>query len=74
MITKMWLLRSQKDGTPAINLFFTDRTGITTSVCYEVSEELYNTWVPDSNGPAFKGENVREGVIYDVPLKANLKG
>lgn len=36
-----------------------------------VSEELYDQWVPDTQH--FPGESLSEGVIYDKPLKANLK-
>ena len=39
-----------------------------------LSEEAYAEWVPETNVPIFKGENVKDGIVYDVPLKANLKG
>jgi hypothetical protein len=36
-----------------------------------VSEEVYDTWVPDTNH--FPGESLSEGVVYDKPLIPNLK-
>lgn len=41
------------------------------SVTYLITEELYDKWVPDTNH--LPGESLSEGVVYDKPLKANLK-
>lgn len=51
---------AEKHGAPAI-----------TSTATLVSEELYDQWVPDTNH--YPGESLSEGVVYDKPLKENLK-
>ncbi len=68
MITKVWFHRTTEN-KPAISLFSSDSIGesVLTS---EVSEEVYDNWVPDTNH--FPGENIKEGVIYDKKSQRHM--
>lgn len=74
MITRIWFKRTAKN-VPVVCLEHTphdnDSNGPTHTDVFMVSEELYDQWVPDTQH--FPGESLSEGVVYDKPLKENLK-
>lgn len=74
MITKIWFKRTAQN-VPVVCLEHKHhdnlrRPPVFTDV-FQVSEELYDQWVPDTNH--FPGESLSEGVVYDKPLVPNLK-
>jgi hypothetical protein len=69
MITKIWFHRTAEN-IPAITLFTEGPDGAFSDI-FELTEECYDIWVPDTNH--FPGENLNEGVVYDKPLIPNLR-
>ena len=74
VVTRFWLVRDKVTGRPGIMLFFENTDNEKKARCFEMTEECYCSWVPDTNGPSYVGENLRRGVVYDKPLIPNLKG
>jgi hypothetical protein len=71
MITKIWFHRTTPGNAPGITLFVTNQDGTTGVLSFDVSEEVYDTWVPDTNH--IPGENLNEGIIWEKPLVPDLK-
>lgn len=75
MITKVRFVRDE-NGRPQLVLFMKRYNRIKghfiTQDPFDISEAAYKEWVPDTNR-GFPGENRKDGVVYDKPLKANLK-
>ncbi len=69
MISKIWFYRTA-DNKPFIMLASVFE-GMEHKQSFEITEELYDNWVPDTNH--FPGESLSEGVVYDKPLIPNLK-
>ncbi len=76
MITKVRFVRDE-NGKPVLVVFMARynrvRGHFITQDPYDMSEAAYEEWVPETNGPGFPGENLKDGVEYDKPLKVNLK-
>lgn len=70
MVTKIWFHRTSRNA-PMITLFTEYSDGSVGPQAFEVSEEVYDNWVPDTNH--YPGENLKEGIVYDKPLVPNLK-
>ena len=68
MITKIFFRRTQIDNKPTITLISDDGSVKT----FNISETEYEFYVPETN--QFHGENLQEGIIWEKPLSANLKG
>jgi hypothetical protein len=71
MITKIRFVRNQK-GNPTVELVYD--TYVPDQIWkLDLTEEAYTEWVPDTNGPGYKGENLKDGIMWDVPVIPNLK-
>jgi hypothetical protein len=68
VITKIFFRRTQTDNKPTVTLVSDDGS----LKIFNISEAEYDFYVPETNH--FHGENLREGITWEKPFSANLKG
>jgi hypothetical protein len=66
VITQIWFARSY-DNRPQLRMRSVEG-GV---MSYDIAEELYDQWVPDTNH--LHGESLSEGISWEKPLVPNLK-